>query len=99
MKSGKLLLISFMLLALSGLATEAWAQITIGNAFTYQGFLMERKKPANDLYDFQFGLYDDPCVGQQVGLIVSANDVDVTDGHFTVVVGLRRCLRRQRPLA
>ncbi len=30
----------------------------VGTAFTYQGRLTDANQPANDLYDFQFKLFD-----------------------------------------
>ena len=57
-----------------------------GPAFTYQGRLQDGGSPADGLYDLQFRLFDDPNVptGVQVGSTVAADDMDVTDGYFTV---------------
>jgi hypothetical protein len=38
-----------------------------GTAFTYQGYLTDLGAPAQDEYDFNFGLFDDPETGVQVG--------------------------------
>ncbi|UCG57691.1 MAG: tail fiber domain-containing protein [Phycisphaerales bacterium] len=57
-------------------------------AFTYQGRLTESGGAADGLYDFRFVLYDhpDPGAGTQVGEPYYADEVDVTDGYFTVLV-------------
>jgi hypothetical protein len=55
----------------------------IGTAFTYQGYLKDGGEPANGTYDFRFLLFDAPG-GSQVGPMVSADDVPVTEGIFTV---------------
>ncbi|MHC4528415.1 MAG: hypothetical protein ACYS29_11090, partial [Planctomycetota bacterium] len=86
MKRKQMVIISVWVLGLLISACELGAQIPIGTAFTYQGFLMKNKNPADDVYDFEFELHDDPCAAQQVGLTFSANDVNVEDGHFTVVL-------------
>jgi hypothetical protein len=58
------------------------------NGFTYQGRLLENNTVANELYDFQFRLFDDPNVilGNQVASKIDVNDIDVIDGYFTVVL-------------
>jgi len=56
----------------------------MGTAWTYQGRLMDANSPADGLYDFQFKLFDDPCVGIQQGNTIEVNDLDVIDGYFTV---------------
>jgi hypothetical protein len=56
----------------------------IRNAFTYQGHLYDANDVANGLYDFQFRLFDEPCVGSQIGTDVNVPDVDVIDAYFTV---------------
>ncbi len=64
----------------------AWAQF--GTAFTYQGKLSDDGSPANDKYDFQFRLYDDPniVIGSQVGYTETQENVNVYDGYFTVTL-------------
>lgn len=58
----------------------------MSTAFTYQGHLMDKKKPADGLYDLQFKLFDDPNVilGNQVGSDIQEDDVDVIDSYFTL---------------
>ncbi len=56
----------------------------VGTGFTYQGRLEDGGSPANDFYDFQVSLYDDPTAGAQVGLTLVGEDVPVIDGLFSV---------------
>jgi len=58
----------------------------VGTAFTYQGRLMDKHKPADGFYDFRFRLYDsnDPCTATPLGSPIDINDLDVIDGHFVV---------------
>jgi hypothetical protein len=60
------------------------AQAVLGTAFTYQGRLTDGGSPANGTYDLQFTLYDAASGGAAVGSTVTAADVDVADGLFTV---------------
>lgn len=71
-----------------GLASPA-AQVLLpeaplGTNFTYQGRLTDGAALANGLYDFEFKLYDAASGGSQVGSPVTKEDVQVTDGLFTV---------------
>ena len=49
----------------------SWAKVSnaalMGTAFTYQGHLYDANQAANDIYSFQFGLYDASVDGNQVG--------------------------------
>ena len=56
----------------------------MGTAFTYQGWLMDNKKPANGPHDFGFSLYADPNDGTQLSSTIDVNDLDVTEGYFAV---------------
>jgi hypothetical protein len=56
----------------------------IGTAFTYQGRLIDNNQPADGLYDFQFRMFDDETVGNQLGLDFNKPDTQVNDGYFTV---------------
>ena len=56
----------------------------VATAFTYQGHLEDGGGPANGLYDFEFELFNDPVTGSQVGGTLTLQDVNVTDGVFTV---------------
>src|SRR6185436_9094818 len=56
----------------------------IGTAFTYQGHLTDRGRPATDVYDFQFTLHVDPVTNRPLPIAVQKNDVPLTNGLFTV---------------
>lgn len=60
------------------------ASDALGTAFTYQGRLLDGGSPADGTYDLQFALYDALSDGNQVGNMVPVEDVEVTDGYFTV---------------
>jgi hypothetical protein len=68
----------------------AWAQAPqgdpVGNAFTYQGRLQISDAPYSGACDFQFGLWDDPSGGTQVGSTLTRTNVSVSQGYFTVVL-------------
>jgi len=82
MKSTKMLAILVLgLMVCSASVSEAEP---IGTAFTYQGFLMDKNNPANDTYDFEFELYDALADGNQLGDTNDVNDLEVTDGYFSV---------------
>ena len=74
-----------MMLAAASLTLSAYAQQS-STAFTYQGFLRDNGQPANGVYDLRFALYDSPSGGNQIGSIVTVEDVTVADGLFTVEV-------------
>ena len=57
---------------------------SMGTAFTYQGHLYDANSPADDIYDFEFTLYDAPVAGSPVESPVTKHDVDVVGGLFTV---------------
>ncbi len=61
-------------------------QASVGTAFTYQGRLLDGGKPANGPFDFRFRLFDAASGGSQVGTTVTLNDVQVTNGLFTVAL-------------
>jgi len=56
----------------------------LGSAFTYQGQLRQGGSPANGSCDLQFGLFDAPSQGMQIGATQMAEGVDVRNGVFTV---------------
>jgi hypothetical protein len=58
----------------------------LGAGFTYQGQLKSSDAPYTGLCDFQFGLWDDPSAGTQVGSTLPLDDVELTDGLFTVTL-------------
>src|SRR5262245_36941837 len=61
----------------------AVAQSPVTNGFTYQGRLEQNNAPANGPFDFTFRLYDALSAGNPVGILVTANDVAVSNGTFT----------------
>lgn len=67
-----------------GAAQAAEIQAAIGSAFTYQGYLSDDGSAANDVYDFEFRLFDSAGGGTQVGSTVAIDDVTVSNGRFTV---------------
>lgn len=85
METRKILTNLVLILSLMFCATNISKAVPMGTVLTYQGRLMDKNKPADGLYDFQFNLYDsnDPCTGTQLGTN-DINDVDVIDGHFLV---------------
>jgi hypothetical protein len=77
------LTIALSLLALTGAFDRLWGQST---AFTYQGRLLDRGHAANGLYDLQFTLADSPTNGNQVGPLLTAKPLSVTNGLFLVTL-------------
>lgn len=84
METRKILTILVLALCLMVCSAKVSEAVEMGTVFTYQGWLMDDKKPADGLYDFKFELYDDPNTGVQQGSTIDINDLDVVDGHFTV---------------
>lgn len=62
----------------------AVAQVALGSEFTYQGQLRIGGTLVNDTADFEFTLWDADSAGNLIGGVVTANNVDVVDGVFTV---------------
>ncbi len=67
-----------LLLVPIGLAAPA------GSGFTYQGQLKDASDPVNGSADLAFSLWDAAVGGSQIGVTVTASDVEVVDGLFTV---------------
>ncbi len=61
------------------------AQTPLGSEFTYQGELQVSSAPANELYDFEFFIYDALTLGNQTGTML-VEDVEVTNGVFNVTL-------------
>src|SRR5262245_13310364 len=68
-------------LVVTGNATRALAQTT---AFTYQGQLDDGGAPADGLHDFRFRLFDAAGGGAQIGPVLCADNVGVSQGLLTV---------------
>jgi hypothetical protein len=56
----------------------------LGTAFTYQGRLTDGGAPAEGTYDLRFILYDADVGGNQIGGIVTKEDVAVAEGLLSV---------------
>lgn len=84
MKTKRLLTILFFSLGLICSCVKIGRAASLGTAFTYQGHLYDANNVANDLYDFQFRLYDSASDGNQIGGDVNVPDVDVIDAYFAV---------------
>ncbi len=63
--------------------TRVSTLVALGNAFTYQGRLIDDSAPANGLYDLRFILFDAESGGAQVGPTVEKANVIVTNALFT----------------
>src|SRR6516162_8680168 len=72
------------LVALSTAAMPALAQMPMGTAFTYQGQLKTSGQPAGGQFDMMFAIYDAGTGGNQVGSTLSALNVGITQGQFTI---------------
>src|SRR6185436_14346069 len=53
-------------------------------AFTYQGQLKTAGLPAGGQVDMMFRIYDAATGGSQVGPTMTASDVGITQGQFTI---------------
>jgi hypothetical protein len=86
MKSTEISTIVVLALVLMVCFVRVGQAAPMGTAWTYQGWLMDKNRPADGLYDFQFRLYDsnDPCTGTQLASPIDINNLDVIDGHFVV---------------
>jgi hypothetical protein len=61
------------------------AQSPISTTFTYQGRLLRSGSYVDGATcDFQFGLYDTPTSGSQLGAIQTVSGISVRDGYFVV---------------
>ena len=67
-----------------GLTAAVEGQTPVGTAVTYQGRLEEGGLIADGAYDFQFRLFDASAAGLQVGSTLSVNDLNLSDGVFSV---------------
>src|SRR5262245_35216892 len=65
-------------------APLAAAHADFGTAFTYQGRLTDGGAPADGVYDLWFRLYGGPDSIFAIGTAVTLENVQVTDGLFTV---------------
>ena len=77
-----MLVVLALLLTVSGAVAES-----VGNGFTYQGFLKDDGSSPTAAYDFEFRLYDAPTEESQVGSVVTLENVEVVNGLFNSNVG------------
>jgi len=86
MKTTVLTVIFILALGVTVLPIKLAIAAPMGSAFTYQGRLIDANEPADGLYDLQLRLYDSLAGGTQVGSTLDANEVDVNDGYFTLLL-------------
>jgi hypothetical protein len=90
MRNKKCIVLCIVLAALGLVATvTVWAgptepQAPLGTGFTYQGRLLNNGSVISGTCDFAFSLWDAETLGAQAGSTQTVNDVEVTDGYFTV---------------
>jgi hypothetical protein len=84
MKRKLLLLTVYALVTLLIISGIAIAASPMGTGFTYQGFLKYAGEPANAAYDLEFRLYDADIDGSLIGSIITKENVNVSNGLFTV---------------
>jgi hypothetical protein len=75
----KIAVLTFLLSVTNGLHGQ-------GTAFTYQGRLQDAGISANGVYDLTFAVYDAPTGGSVVGVSNVFNDLQISDGLFTVML-------------
>jgi hypothetical protein len=81
----KMSLILFCTLIVLMIGGNQAAGVSAGNsAFTYEGYLAEDGNPADGIYDFQFTLYGASNGGNQIGNVITLEDIAVDNGLFSV---------------
>src|ERR1043166_3735845 len=75
-------------LALTTIPLSPLAAAPLGNAFSYQGQLIERGQPGNGRYDLRFSLFPAATGGTAIGPPVTNVNVLVSNGLFTTAVDL-----------
>jgi hypothetical protein len=80
--------LSLLALALGAALITAAPARAQSQTVTYQGELTTNAQPANGLYDFWFEVYDAPVGGLSQTGFVCMDNVQVTDGRFTVPLTL-----------
>jgi hypothetical protein len=74
----------FRVFVLAVLVAAASSAAPLGTEITYQGVLSDAGSPATGVFDFRFVLFDAADGGAQIGPVVLADDVSVTDGRIAV---------------
>jgi len=77
------IMICFLIIILFYITPDGYS---LGTTFTYQGKLTDGGTPANNIYDFQFKLFNAETTGTQIGSTVLKGDVVVTNGLFAVEI-------------
>ncbi|MHC4243674.1 MAG: hypothetical protein ACYSU4_14805, partial [Planctomycetota bacterium] len=80
MKRAEILAILVLAVGLTVFPVQLAEAIPLGTAFIYQGRLIDANNIADGLYDFEFRLFNDPCIGAQQGSTNDVNDLDVIEG-------------------
>ncbi|HET6445044.1 MAG TPA: hypothetical protein VFI27_10745 [candidate division Zixibacteria bacterium] len=62
------------------------ANLLPNQPFTYQGELLDDGQPEPGPCDFQFGLWDAPDLGSQVGITQTLTNIPLDSGRFSVVL-------------
>jgi hypothetical protein len=77
-----------LVLGFNWLAATNVPATPVGTAINYQGYVMDKNKPATGLYDFVFKLYDASSGGSLVGSpnTINLSAVPVTNGLFSVAL-------------
>jgi len=73
-----------LLLAVGHFSTPVAAGSPLASVFTYQGWLDQNLSPADGIFDFQFEIYDVETFGSPIDFTVTADDIPVSNGLFTV---------------
>ena len=74
----------FRVFVLAVLVASASSAAPLGTEVTYQGVLSDAGSPANGVFDLRYVLFDAAAGGSQIGPVVLAGDVSVTDGRIAV---------------
>ena len=85
-----------LLVSIAGLCTSQVSADPLNTTFTYQGELTSSGTAANGIYDITVRLFDAATAGNQVGSTFCANNVQVTNGIFTLPLDFGAQLNGQR---
>ncbi len=78
--------ITFMMYAITLVLFSVSYSAPISQAFSYQGHLTMNGVEVDGFYDFQFKLYSQPDDATPVGVAIYAKDLEVAEGHFSVIL-------------
>lgn len=67
-----------------GFVQAAWSAAPVSNAFTYQGRLEDGGSPVDGPIDFSFRLFDAAVGGNSMSILLSKDDIVVSNGLFSV---------------